>query len=598
MLGRIDTISRAKLQTIDELDAKIMITDEKLNIVYINPAVRAFLQNVEAELRRELPKFSMQTLVGSNIDIFHKHPTHQRDLLARLERPLVATIEVGSQAFDLVVKPLRNGRKRCGFAVQWETAKHMAFDFSAQVAAINRTMTVVEFKPDGTIINANENFLKLMGYTLAEIKGKHHRIFVEPAERESAAYSERWQKLARGEPSSAAFRRLTKAGQVVTIQGSYNPIVAENGKVVKIVKFATDITDRVVTVDTLAKAMFRFAAGDLTTQIEGWFSVDYKAVRMDFNQAVAAMHATMQQISGVTRQVNDNAHNIQIAAGELSRRTEQQAANLEQTAAALDEITTAVRKAAEGAGEANDVAGKAKIDAERSGQVVQQTVQAMSGIEASSKQITNIIGVIDEIAFQTNLLALNAGVEAARAGDAGRGFAVVATEVRALAQRSADAAKEIKALISTSSRQVESGVKLVGETGTALTRIVDQVGRLNILISEIAASAREQATGLGEVNTAVNHMDQVTQQNAAMVGETTVASTALADQASELSRLIGRFKLNDGAATPVQPRAAGNPQPATRKPADRAAKGKLLVAAVSSKPVAKIPAEAEGWAEF
>jgi methyl-accepting chemotaxis protein len=598
MLGRIDAISRAKLQTIDQLDAKIMITDEKLNIIYINPAVRAFLQNVEAELRGELPNFSMDTLVGSNIDIFHKHPTHQRNLLARLERPLTATIEVGSQAFDLVVKPLRNGGKRCGFAVQWEAASHLAFDFSAQVAAINRTMTVVEFKPDGTIINANENFLKLMGYTLAELKGKHHRIFVEPAERESAAYSKHWEKLAHGEPSSAAFRRLTKDGKIVTIQGSYNPILAENGKVVKIVKFATDITDRVTTVDTLAKAMFRFAAGDLTTQIEGWFSADYKAVRMDFNQAVAAMHATMQQIAGVTGEVNDDANSIQRAMGELSRRTEQQAANLEETAAALDQITTAVRKAAEGAGEANNVAGNAKIDAERSGQVVQQTVQAMSGIEASSKQITNIIGVIDEIAFQTNLLALNAGVEAARAGDAGRGFAVVATEVRALAQRSADAAKEIKALISTSSRQVESGVKLVGETGTALTRIVEQVERLNILITEIAASAREQATGLGEVNAAVNQMDQVTQQNAALVDETTLASTGLADQASELARLIGKFKLKDGAASSVQVRPLSNPKVIARKPADRPAKGKFLVAAASSKPVAKIAAEAEGWSEF
>jgi methyl-accepting chemotaxis protein len=284
--------------------------------------------------------------------------------------------------------------------------------------------------------------------------------------------------------------------------------------------------------------------------------------------------------------------------GELSRRTEQQAANLEETAAALDQITTAVRKAAEGAGEANNVAGNAKIDAERSGQVVQQTVQAMSGIEASSKQITNIIGVIDEIAFQTNLLALNAGVEAARAGDAGRGFAVVATEVRALAQRSADAAKEIKALISTSSRQVESGVKLVGETGTALTRIVEQVERLNILITEIAASAREQATGLGEVNAAVNQMDQVTQQNAALVDETTLASTGLADQASELARLIGKFKLKDGAASSVQVRPLSNPKVIARKPADRPAKGKLLVAAASSKPVAKIAAEAEGWSEF
>jgi methyl-accepting chemotaxis protein len=598
MLGRIDANSRAKLQTIDELDAKIMITDEKLNIIYINPAMHTFLQSVEAEMRRELPNFSMRTLIGSNIDIFHKHPAHQRTLLAKLEQPMKATIEVGSHAFDLAVKPLKNAGKHCGFAVLWEEAKHLAFDFSAQIAAINRTMTVIEFKPDGTIINANENFLKLMGYTLAELKAKHHRIFVEPAERDSPAYAEFWDRLARGEPYSAAFQRLTKAGKAVIIQGSYNPIIAENGKVIKIVKFATDITDRVVTIDTLAKAMFRFADGDLTTRIEGWFSADYKAVRMDFNQAVAAMQSTMQQIAGVTHMVSDDADNIQRAVSELSRRTKQQAASLEQTAAALDQITAAVRKAAEGTGEANNAAATAKTAAERSGQVVQETVQAMSGIEESSKQINNIISVIDEIAFQTNLLALNAGVEAARAGDAGRGFAVVATEVRALAQRSADAAKEIKTLISTSSRQVESGVKLVGETGTALTRISEQVERLNILITEIAASAREQAAGLGEVNAAVNQMDQVTQQNAAMVDETTVASTGLADQAAELSRLIGRFKLNDGAAKAVQGRPASNLPLAARKPPNQPAKGKLMVVAPGANPVAKITAEAEGWNEF
>jgi methyl-accepting chemotaxis protein len=223
-----------------------------------------------------------------------------------------------------------------------------------------------------------------------------------------------------------------------------------------------------------------------------------------------------------------------------------------------------VRKTAENSGQARSTASAARSEAELSGDVVRQTVAAMSGIETSSRQISNIIGVIDEIAFQTNLLALNAGVEAARAGDAGRGFAVVATEVRALAQRSADAAKEIKALISTSGQEVESGVKLVGETGRALDRIAEQVAKVNELVGEIAASAQEQATGLNQVNTAVNQMDQVTQQNAAMVEQSTAASHSLAGEAEALARLVGRFQIGETGDT--GPATLGRPPSASARP--------------------------------
>ena len=270
--------------------------------------------------------------------------------------------------------------------------------------------------------------------------------------------------------------------------------------------------------------------------------------------------------------VRSGAEEITQASDDLSRRTEQQAASLEETAAALDQITATVRHTAEGASEARNTVSAAKADAERSGAVVREAVQAMGGIETSSKQIGHIIGVIDEIAFQTNLLALNAGVEAARAGDAGRGFAVVATEVRALAQRSAEAAKEIKALISASGQQVEAGVKLVGETGKALERIVAQVAQLNRLVADIAASAQEQATGLHEVNTAVNQMDQVTQQNAAMVEESTAASHGLSGEAKELARLVGQFNLGDIAPKP----AAAAPRKALPPAAKRTFEGKVI----------------------
>jgi methyl-accepting chemotaxis protein len=318
-------------------------------------------------------------------------------------------------------------------------------------------------------------------------------------------------------------------------------------------------------VEALALGLEKLSAGDLLFRLEQAFSSEYEKLRRDFNGAMDKLLETMKSISVNTQGVRSGAGEISQASDDLSRRTEQQAASLEETAAALDEITATVRKTSENANEARTTAGAAKTDAEQSGQVVRETVTAMSGIEDSSKQIGNIIGVIDEIAFQTNLLALNAGVEAARAGEAGRGFAVVATEVRALAQRSADAAKEIKALISASSRQVESGVRLVGETGKSLDRIADQVARLNSLIGDIASSAQEQSTGLAEVNSAVNQMDQVTQQNAAMVEEATAASHSLAKEAETLGRLVSQFRIGGGAES-GSAQAAGLRRPAASRP--------------------------------
>ncbi len=296
-------------------------------------------------------------------------------------------------------------------------------------------------------------------------------------------------------------------------------------------------------VETIACGLSSLSRGDLTVRLEKPFEAEYETLRADFNAATAGLEETMKVVSTTSQAIRSGSDEITHAADDLSRRTEQQAASLEETAAALDEITVTVRKTAEGAIHARNVVGKAKSDAEKSGVVVRDAVSAMSGIEKSSKQIGQIIGVIDEIAFQTNLLALNAGVEAARAGDAGRGFAVVASEVRALAQRSAEAAKEIKALISASGQQVASGVDLVGEAGRTLERIAGQVADITTVVHEIAASAQEQATALNQVNTAINQMDQVTQQNAAMVEQTTAASHALAAETEELSRLMGRFKV-------------------------------------------------------
>jgi methyl-accepting chemotaxis protein len=340
----------------------------------------------------------------------------------------------------------------------------------------------------------------------------------------------------------------------------------------------------------LAEGLRRLAAGDLTYRVNASLAPHVQGLKDDLNDAMSKLQSALGDIVLHGDAMRLGAGEIAAAADDLSKRTEQQAASLEQTAAALDQITATVSKTAEGAAQADAVVASARRDAESSGEVVRQAIDAMGAIEASARKIADIIGVIDEIAFQTNLLALNAGVEAARAGDAGRGFAVVASEVRALAQRSAAAAKEIKALIQTSSGQVAQGVDLVHKTGGTLTRIVGQVSAVTDVVSLIATSAREQATGLHQINSAINEMDSVTQRNAAMVEQSTAASHGLLHDAQALGDLVARFKIGDGRVDQTAPPVRRS-RPALQ-PALRSAGGAATARKLAPEP------ETEGWTEF
>jgi methyl-accepting chemotaxis protein len=324
---------------------------------------------------------------------------------------------------------------------------------------------------------------------------------------------------------------------------------------------ATVAAHQATVVEGIAAGLSRLAGGNLVDRLVTPFAPEYETLRIDFNAAVAQLQAAMTQLRESASGIRTSTQEIAGTADDLARRAEQQAASVEQTTAALQVVSANMRKTSENAKSARDSVTIAKHDAERSAEVLRKTISAVSAIEASAKEIGNIISVIDEIAFQTNLLALNAGVEAARAGDAGRGFAVVATEVRALAQRSADAAKQIKTLISASSQQVENGVKLVGETGQVLANIAEQVNLLNGVIHEIATAAQEQTLGINQVTAAISRIEQGTQRDAAMVEETAAAATILSNETAELDQLAARFQ--------VAPQPSPRPQQAARATGQR-----------------------------
>ena len=449
------------------------------------------------------------------------------------------------------------------FATDITAARARSVDDAAKLAAISRSQAMIEFTATGDILDANENFCGAMGYALSEIVGRHHRIFCDPAYAARPEYAEFWKKLAQGEFIADEFVRFGKGGKEIWIQAAYNPIRDMHGNVVKVVKFATDVTPRMSAINVLGKGLRDLADGKLAQSLDVTFVPSMEGTRQDFNTVAAKLRDAMKVVAQNASGIAAASGEVRDASQELAQRTEQQAASLEEAAAALEQVTRTVQDSSLRAGEAGKLVTATKHSAEQSGLVVRDAIAAMDQIAKSSDEITNIIGVIDDIAFQTNLLALNAGVEAARAGEAGKGFAVVAQEVRELAQRSAKAAKEIKTLINTSSHQVSSGVDLVGRTGTSLQEILGQVASIHGNVAAIVEASREQALSLREISEAVNHMDQATQKNAAMVEETTAASHSLASEAESLRTLLAQFDVGAERQPPVPVhRRAAPPAPA------------------------------------
>ena len=679
------------LSAIDGAITAVMMCDKDLVITYVNPAVIALLANRLKELRKVFPALDLNNLVGTCIDDFHKDPSLQRRVLADLDNlPYNNQFQLLDIYFDLTATAILNADgEYVGNMVEWrditdqrrqelESANTIAA-YDGQLKAINKVMGVISFEMDGTIIDINDNFLTMMGYSKEEVIGKHHQIFAADGEAESAEYAEFWAKLNRGKYDSGEYKRVGNNGKEVWLQASYNPIFDVNGKAYRVVKYATEVTaeklknaDTSGQLDAIGKAMgivsfdmdgmiidindnflkiigynkeevigkhhrifagadmaaspeyaafwaklnqgkydsgeytrlnkkgeevhlqasynpifdlngkpfkvVKYAVditankklqqsvqkvmietatvmnavstGDLTQKLEGNNDSELTLLQSSINDTIAKIATTMTDI-------NESASNVSTAASEisegnidLSQRTEEQAASLEQTAASMEEFTVTIRQNADSAIQAKELAEVSREQAEKGGGVIKEAITAMAEISASSKKVSDIISVIDEIAFQTNLLALNAAVEAARAGEQGRGFAVVASEVRNLAQRSASAAKEIKILIKDSGEKVKEGSMLVDESGRTLEEIVTGSQTVSNIITEIAAAGTEQTKGIEQVNQAVTHMDEMTQQNAALVEQAAAASEALSEQAQNMQRLVGFFKVEKSLIKP------------------------------------------------
>tara|TARA_R110001606_G_scaffold280396_2_gene429129 strand:+ start:30007 stop:31887 length:1881 start_codon:yes stop_codon:yes gene_type:complete len=506
--------------------------------------------------------------------------------------------------FDANNKPF----KVVKFATDITEKKKQNSDYESQLDAISKSQAVISFELDGTILSANDNFLNALGYTLGEVEGKHHSLFVDSEYKKSEEYRNFWRSLANGEHFIGRYPRVHKSGKVIWIQANYSPIRDPSGTPYKVVKFATDITAEVeaeqqlqLTVSQVNSAIDAAVNNDLTQRVE---TEDKSDMMLSISQGVNSLLDTMTEIIINIKNASDavytGAREISNGNTDLSNRTEQQASSLEETASSMEELTGTVRQNADSAKQANTLASNAVTVAIDGGHLIEDVVKTMASINESSQKIADIIGMIDGIAFQTNILALNAAVEAARAGEQGRGFAVVASEVRTLAQRSANAAKDIKDLISESATKINNGNDLVNKSGNTMREVVSAIKQVNDIMAEIASASAEQSSGLDEIGKAVSQMDEMTQQNAALVEEAAAASESLLGQADQLTMNVNKFILNDDNQSQNIKQIAHSTKSTPSRPSAVKKLPSASAPVKKAKPLPKpqIDDEDDGWEEF
>ncbi|GGA57856.1 methyl-accepting chemotaxis protein [Pelagibacterium lentulum] len=434
------------------------------------------------------------------------------------------------------------------FAADITQQKLRAISHGAQVDAISRSQAVIEFNLDGTILTANENFLSALGYRHDEIVGQHHAMFCAPEYAKSVEYKTFWETLQRGDFVAGEFKRVGRDGKDIWIQASYNPVFDPQGVPIKVIKFATDVTERKraeAIIDLMVESLERMASGDLTGHIEQKFAGRYEALRLAYNKSLDQLIAIVMRLRSTSRSVKAATGELLSGANDLSGRTTRQAGTIEETSATMEQLAGAVVASAKDANEAATNVHRLALGAKEGGAVMDDATVAMERISTSSAKISSIIGMIDDIAFQTNLLALNASVEAARAGEAGKGFAVVAIEVRRLAQSAAEASAEVKALIEASASEVSGGAKLVEQAAGKLMELLQGAQQSSVLVEAIAKASQEQSAAIEEINAAVRQLDEMTQHNAALVEETNAAVEQTEEQASELDRIVNVFRFEE-----------------------------------------------------
>lgn len=474
-----------KIAALDALGARVMLADPELNITYVNAAAMTLMREASEELKRELPRFDPDRLIGSNIDIFHKRPSHQRGMLAALAKPHAATITVGTRKFDLLVSPLSDKGAKLGFVVEWADARHrlLNLDYAAQLAAINRSQAVIEFATDGTILRANPIFQEAMGYTEAELIGQNHRIFMPAGDADLPEYAALWEALRSGTFRTGRFRRVTREGRTIWIEGAYNPIMDEKGQVTKVVKFAVDASRKV--------EMQQSLRGQIT-EIEG-------AIGQSTQSATGASAATAATVA--------NLRDAEASSGELASST--------------GEIAQTMARTREAAASGLDRAV--------------QVAKSADELAAAAQAMTGIVDLIRNIASQINLLALNATIEAARAGEAGKGFAVVASEVKSLALQAARATEQIRTEIDGLQTTSQSVAGAVSGIRTSMTTITESVGITAAAVEEQRAVSVGMANTMGSALTAMEAADSRISEIEQAIGQVSTAIGRTRQIAEELA---------------------------------------------------------------
>ena len=560
---------------LESVSANIMIADVNNDIFYMNSTARSLFGDLESDIRKDLPQFNASQLIGKNVDVFHKNPSHQQRLLSQLRGTHRAQFVIGGRTVAFVANPVLGTQgERLGTVVEWHDRTHevenerevqrvvtgvIGGDLSARVKEEGTATQVIIAKGLNTLVSS-----------VAQIVTEVDRLV----------------GAANDGDLSGRIDFAGKDGLSRAVGSGINTLVEGVAGVV----------------DEMQRMVEAANEGDLSQRIptEGRGGL-VRRVGSAINSLIENMSGVISQVKDAASEVHRGADEISQGNTNLSQRTEEQASSLEETASSMEEMTSTVKQNADNAGQANQLAVAARDQAEKGGAVVAKAVRAMSDINDSSKRIADIIGVIDEIAFQTNLLALNAAVEAARAGEQGRGFAVVATEVRNLAGRSATAAKEIKGLIQDSVKKVDEGSMLVTQSGATLEQIVSAVKKVTDIVAEIAAASQEQSAGIEQVNKAVMQLDELTQQNAALVEEASAASQSMADQARGLNETMARYRVDEGGSTRVRaPTVASRPAASAARPLASAAGRPRVVKPAPLRAVAR-PAAADDdsvWKEF